>query len=152
MDVKGVDGPAYQSGVIVNRDFDASLYSISPSPTPSGAVRPAAHRRFGEPGQLDGRGGRRRDRRGTRGERPGGAQGRVRARAEARRRASAGVDVPERVLYTAYRKNITGIEMFGDACCRTGWAGRAEPAGPAARVRGRPASGAPRRAVRCRAR
>ncbi|MGA4541261.1 ABC transporter substrate-binding protein [Uniformispora flossi] len=125
MDVKGVDGPAYQSSVIVNRDFDASLYSISftdPEPALSDLLRTGGPANLG--GWTDAEADAAID------EARAASDPAVRKAAYGRVQKRVAEQVPvwtylNACSYTAYRKNITGIEMFGDACLLPDRLGRA---------------------------
>ncbi|MGW0662240.1 ABC transporter substrate-binding protein [Streptodolium elevatio] len=116
MDIRAVDGPGYQSGVIVNRDFQASLFSVSftdPEPALSELLRGGGPANLG--GWRDAEADRALDEART------AVDAGVRAAAYARVQRIAAEQVPvwtylDACSATAYRRQITGITMFGDAC------------------------------------
>ncbi|WP_436774644.1 ABC transporter substrate-binding protein [Yinghuangia sp. YIM S09857] len=116
MEIRAVDGPGYQSGVIVNRDFQASLFSVAftdPEPTLYELLRTGGQANLGAWSSAEA--DRALDEART------AVDTAVRQAAYARVQRIVAEQVPvwaylNACSATAYRKHITGVTMFGDAC------------------------------------
>lgn len=116
MDVRAVDGPGYQSGVVVNRDFQASMFSVSfadPEPALAELLRSGGAANLGA--WSDAEADRALDEART------AVDPAARGAAYARVQRIVAEQVPvwtylNACSATAYRKQVTGVTMFGDAC------------------------------------